>query len=84
MSNPTMLYKHPGPHPIHDGKFDYTIVDADEPGAIDAATEAGWCLTTAEAKAASGQAGVGLSQATVAPESAGAEEMQSRTRKPKA
>ena len=52
MKNATMLYKAPGPHDIHGGHFDYTIVDADGEGAIDAAKEAGWFETTDEAKAA--------------------------------
>lgn len=51
MKNPTMLYKHPGQHEIHGDKFDYTIVDADEEGAIEAAKADGWYLTTDEAKA---------------------------------
>jgi hypothetical protein len=50
MSNSTtMLYKAPGPHEIHGGNFDYTIVEDDQ---IDAALAAGWYLTTTEAKAA--------------------------------
>ena len=52
MKNATMLYKAPGPHDIHGGHFDYIVVDVDEEGAIDAAKEAGWFETTAEAKAA--------------------------------
>lgn len=52
MKNPTMLYKHPGQHEIHGDKFDYTIVDADEEGAIEAAQAEGWHLTTTEAKSA--------------------------------
>ena len=52
MKNATMLYKCPGPHDIHGGHFDYTIVDADEEGAIDTALASGWYLTTPEAKAA--------------------------------
>lgn len=52
MKNATMLYKAPGPHDIHGGHFDYTIVDADEEGAIEAAKAEGWHLTTDEAKAA--------------------------------
>lgn len=46
---PVMLYKSPGPHEIHGGKFDYTIA-ADEEEAT-AALANGWHLTTAEAKA---------------------------------
>lgn len=42
----TMLYKHPGPHEIHGGKFDYIIVDD---GKIDAAIADGWAMTTTEA-----------------------------------
>lgn len=51
MKNATMLYKAPGPHEIHGGHFDYTIVDADEEGAIEQAQADGWHLTTPEAKA---------------------------------
>ncbi|NVO06790.1 MAG: hypothetical protein HXX19_13055 [Rhodoferax sp.] len=47
MKNATMLYKCPGPHDIHGGKFDYTIVDEDD---IAAAQADGWYLTTPEAK----------------------------------
>jgi hypothetical protein len=50
--NPTMLYKYPGSQEMHGGHFDYTIVDADEEGAIDKAKSEGWYLTTPEAKAA--------------------------------
>src|SRR5262245_51663474 len=46
---PTMLYKSPGPHDIHGGKFDYVIVEDDQIGATQAK---GWCLTTTEAKRA--------------------------------
>lgn len=56
MKNATMLYKCPGPHEIHGGHFDYTIVDADEEGAIDAAKADGWFETTDEAKAAADEA----------------------------
>lgn len=42
----TMLYKHPGPHEIHGGKFNYIIVDD---GKIDAAIADGWAMTTTEA-----------------------------------
>ena len=45
-----MLYKHPGPHEFHGGKFDYIIVDED---AVDGAIKDGWCKTTDEAKAGS-------------------------------
>lgn len=44
-----MLYKCPGSHAIHGGKFDYTIVDESE---IKATIAAGWFLTTTEAKEA--------------------------------
>ena len=47
---PTMLYKCPGPHDIHGGRFDYVIVDESE---IATAQADGWHLTTTEAKAAS-------------------------------
>jgi hypothetical protein len=49
MSNTTMLYKAPGSHEIHGGRFDYTIVNDDQ---IEATLAAGWYLTTTEAKAA--------------------------------
>lgn len=52
MKNATMLYKAPGPHEIHGGHFDYTVVDADEEGAIEAAKTDGWFETTTEAKEA--------------------------------
>lgn len=45
--NQTMLYKCPGPHEIHGGHFDYTIVEEE---GIEAAKAAGWHLTTPEAK----------------------------------
>lgn len=56
MKNATMLYRSPGPHEIHGGHFDYTIVDADEEGAIEAAKAEGWFETTDEAKAAANEA----------------------------
>lgn len=43
----TMLYKCPGPHEIHGGQYDYTIVDEDQ---VEAALAEGWKLTTPEAK----------------------------------
>jgi hypothetical protein len=49
VQQPTMLYKCPGPHPIHGGFYDTTIVDASE---IDKALSEGWYLTTPDAKAA--------------------------------
>lgn len=49
MRNATMLYKAPGPEPIHGSYLATTIVDADEEGAIDAALAEGWFLTTPEA-----------------------------------
>ena len=49
MRNATMLYKAPGPEPIHGSFLATTIVDADEEGAIDAALAEGWFLTTPEA-----------------------------------
>lgn len=52
MKNATMLYKCPGPHEIHGGHFDYTIIDADEEGAVEAAKADGWFETTTEAKEA--------------------------------
>jgi len=45
----TMLYKCPGPHEIHGGQFDYTIVEDDQ---IESALADGWKLTTPEAKQA--------------------------------
>ena len=47
MKAQTMLYKAPGPHEIHGGRFDYTIVDDDQ---VEATLAAGWYLTTTEAK----------------------------------
>lgn len=44
---PTMLYKCPGPHEIHGGHFDYTIVEDDQ---IEATQAEGWSLTTDQAK----------------------------------
>ena len=44
---PVMLYKHPGPHNIHEDMLDYIIVDDD---AVEAALKDGWCKTTDEAK----------------------------------
>jgi hypothetical protein len=58
VKNATMLYKSPGPHEIHGGHFDYTIVDADEEGAVEAAKANGWFETTDEAKAAADEAKV--------------------------
>lgn len=52
MKNATMLYKCPGPHEIHGGHFDYTIVDADEEGVLEQAVAEGWHLTTNAAKEA--------------------------------
>lgn len=52
MPNHTMLYKCPGPHEIHGGHFDYTIVDADDFDALATAQADGWFPTTPEAKAA--------------------------------
>lgn len=46
---PTMLYRCPGPHEIHGGRYDYTIVPDDE---VEASVSAGWYLTTPEALAA--------------------------------
>lgn len=49
MNNPTMLYRCPGPHEIHGGKFDYVIVDEDE---VAGKLQEGWFATTGEAKEA--------------------------------
>jgi hypothetical protein len=49
MTDQTMLYKAPGPHDIHGGKFDHIIVNDDQ---IEGTLAAGWYLTTTEAKAA--------------------------------
>lgn len=49
MSNPTMLYKYPGPHEIHGGNFDYIIVDEDDNEKFSEAIDSGWCRTTTEA-----------------------------------
>lgn len=46
MKNPTMIYKAPGLHEIHGGRFDYRIVDADEEGELEQAVADGWHLTT--------------------------------------
>ena len=43
----TMLYRCPGPHEIHGGKFDHITVDDSE---IEATIADGWFLTTPEAK----------------------------------
>ena len=49
MKNATMLYKAPGPHELHGGRFDYVIVGEDDvPGAL----LDGWFSTTPEAQAA--------------------------------
>jgi hypothetical protein len=47
MKNATMLYKCPGPHEIHGGQFDHTIVDEDD---VEQALADGWHLTTPDAK----------------------------------
>ena len=44
-----MMYKHPGPHFLHNDWFDYIVVPAH---GIDDALAEGWHLTTMEAKAA--------------------------------
>lgn len=44
-----MLYKAPGPHEIHGGRFDTLIVDE---GEVEGKVADGWSLTTTEAKAA--------------------------------
>lgn len=49
MRNPTMVYKAPGPHPIHGGFFDYKIIDADDGDEVEAAQAEGWFFTTPEA-----------------------------------
>lgn len=49
MKNRTMIYKAPGPHEIHGGKFDYRIIDADEEGELEQAVAEGWHLTTTAA-----------------------------------
>jgi hypothetical protein len=56
MKNPTMFYKAPGPYDIHGGHFDYTIIDADEDGAVEQALADGWFATTTEAKEARAEA----------------------------
>jgi hypothetical protein len=48
MKSPTMLYKHPGKHEIHESNFDYIIVDQSD---VEQAIKDGWFLTTDEAKA---------------------------------
>lgn len=52
MQEATMLYRAPGPHEIDDAHLDYTIVDAAEEGAIEAAIADGWFLTSPAAKEA--------------------------------
>lgn len=47
---PQMLYKAGGPHEIHGGKFDYTIVN--DEAELEQAQADGWHLTTPEAKEA--------------------------------
>lgn len=47
---PKMLYKAPGPHEIHGGKFDTKIVN--DEAEQDEALANGWHLTTGDAKAA--------------------------------
>lgn len=49
----TMLFKCPGPHDIHGGKFDYVIVDDAH---IESKLSEGWFMTTPEAKAAKEEA----------------------------
>lgn len=38
-----MLYKHPGPHKIHNGNFDYIVVDRDK---VEETIASGWAKTT--------------------------------------
>ncbi len=45
----TMLYKCPGPHEVHGGKFDHIVVDDEQ---IEDSLAAGWHLTTTDAKEA--------------------------------
>lgn len=77
-----MLFKHPGPHKADDGTYDYIIVDADEPGALDTAAEAGWSLTVADAVAKAKPAGAQPEPET-APEPVAEPEPATRTRKAK-
>lgn len=49
MKNATMLYKKPGAHDIHGGKYSYTIVDEDD---VEDAISHGWFRTTPEASEA--------------------------------
>lgn len=49
MIEPTMLYKWPGKHHIHNDKFDYIIVDSCD---IDQHLKQGWSLTMDDAKQA--------------------------------
>lgn len=51
MSNPTMLYKCPGPHQLHGGNFAYVIIDQDDAEAFKTALADGWHKTTDEAAA---------------------------------
>lgn len=52
MKEATMLYRAPGPHEIDGAHLDYTIIDAAEEGAIEAAIAEGWFLTSPAAKEA--------------------------------
>lgn len=47
MKSPTMLYKHPGQHEIHESNFDFIIVDECD---VQQAIKDGWFLTTDAAK----------------------------------
>ena len=46
MLNSVMLYRHPGPHHIHNNWFDYIIVHENE---VEIKIQEGWYLTTSEA-----------------------------------
>lgn len=47
-----MLYKHPGKHKLHGDMFDYVVVDQSQ---VADHLEAGWSLTTTEAKEPGGK-----------------------------
>ena len=50
MKSPTMVYKSPGAHKLHDVMVDYKVVDGDDKGAMDSAISDGWCMSPATAK----------------------------------
>lgn len=77
----TMLYKHPGLHDIHGGKFDYLIVNDED---IEAAINDGWALTTDEAKALTEEAERLIAERAAPEPQADSEDKPRRGRPPKA